>query len=65
MFDVLVDELRTHSTRWLESRRCEVVDAQRRLHSEELAILRVLDERGRIDVSMGSATEAAPRGADA
>ena len=54
MFDVLVDELRTHSTEWLESRRREVVGAQRELHAEELAIVRVLDERGRIDSSMGA-----------
>jgi hypothetical protein len=57
MFDVLVDELRTHSTEWLESRRREVIGAQRELHAEELAIVRVLDERGRIDASMGSAGE--------
>jgi hypothetical protein len=57
MFDALVDELRTHSTEWLESRRREVVGAQRELHAEELAIVRVLDERGRIDASMGSAGE--------
>jgi hypothetical protein len=54
MFDVLVDELRTHSTEWLESRRCEVISAQRELHAEELAIVRVLDERGRIDPTIGS-----------
>jgi hypothetical protein len=59
MFDVLVDEMRTHSTGWLESRRHEVIDAQRRLRSEELAIIRVLDERGRIDVSVGSDGESA------
>jgi hypothetical protein len=49
MFDALLDGFRTHSTEWLESRRREVVDQQRRLHSEDLAIVRVLDERGRID----------------
>src|SRR4051812_5308984 len=54
MFDVLVDELRTHSTEWLESRRREVIGAQRELHAEELAIVRVLDERGRIDSTMGA-----------
>jgi hypothetical protein len=59
MFEVLVDELRTHSTSWLESRRREVIGAQRELHAEELAILRVLDERGRIDPTMGSAGESA------
>ena len=59
MFDVLVDELRTHSTEWLESRRCEVISAQRELHTEELAIVRVLDERGRIDPTIGSNGESA------
>lgn len=59
MFDALVDEMRTHSTEWLESRHREVIDAQRRLHAEELAIVRVLDERGRIDPSMGSQGESA------
>jgi hypothetical protein len=59
MFDALVDELRTHPTEWLESRRGEVIDAQRRLHTEELALVRVLDERGRIDPSIGSAGESA------
>src|SRR5215218_2949145 len=59
MFDVLVDELRTHSTGWLESRRCEVIGAQRELHTEELAIVRVLDERGRIDATIGSHGESA------
>src|SRR4051812_11293353 len=58
-FDVLVDELRTHSTEWLESRRCEVISAQRELHTEELAIVRVLDERGRIDPTIGSNGESA------
>src|SRR5262245_5879245 len=51
--------MRTHSTGWLENRRVEVIDAQRELRSEELAITRVLDERGRIDVTMGSAGESA------
>jgi hypothetical protein len=31
-----------------------VVGAQRELHAEELAIVRVLDERGRIDPTMGA-----------
>jgi hypothetical protein len=53
MFDALVDGFRNHSTEWLETRRREVVDEQRRLHSEELAIVLVLDERGRIDVRLG------------
>jgi hypothetical protein len=59
MFDTLVDEMRTHSTEWLEARRREVVVEVRRLESEELAIVRVLDERGRIDVSVGLDGESA------
>lgn len=53
MFDALVDQFSSHSTPWLESRRRELVDQQRRLHSEELAIVRVLDQRGRIDPRLG------------
>ncbi len=55
MFDVTdrLDTLRSHSTEWLETRRRDVVGEIRRLQSEEFAIVRVLDERGRIDVSVG------------
>jgi hypothetical protein len=61
MFDVTdrLDTLRSHSTEWLEARRREVVAEVRRLQSEEFAIVRVLDERGRIDVSMGLDGESA------
>jgi hypothetical protein len=59
MFGSLVDELRTHSSEWLETRQRTVIDAQRELHAEELAIVRVLDERGRIDVSVGALGESA------
>jgi hypothetical protein len=59
MFDGLVDELRAHSTEWLESRHRDVIATQRRLRSEELAIVRVLDERGRIDLSVGRDGESA------
>jgi hypothetical protein len=59
MFNALLDQMRTHTTAWLESRRAELIDEQRRLHTEELAIVRVLDERGRIDVSIGSEGESA------
>ncbi len=59
MFDALVDEMRTHSSEWLESRRREVIGAQRELHTEELAIVRVLDERGRVDCSVGAYGESA------
>ena len=61
MFDVTdrLDVLRSHSTEWLEARRREVVAEVRRLQSEELAIVRVLDERGRIDISIGLDGESA------
>ena len=59
MFDALVDELSTHSTEWLEARRHEVICAQRELHTEELAIVRVLDARGRIDPTVGAHGESA------
>jgi hypothetical protein len=51
--------MHAHSTEWLVSRRHDVVDQIRRLQTEELAIVRVLDERGRIDVSLGSDGESA------
>jgi hypothetical protein len=50
----LLDELRCHTTGWLEARREWVVGEQRRLHVEELAVLRVLDERGRVDDSLAA-----------
>ena len=61
MFDLTgcLDELRSHSSEWLEARRREVVVEVRRLQSEEFAIVRVLDERGRIDVSVGRDGESA------
>jgi hypothetical protein len=59
MFEVLVDEMRAHSTEWLEARRGEVVVEIRRLQSEEHAVLLVLDERGRVDVSRGLDGESA------
>jgi hypothetical protein len=59
MFDALVEEMRAHSTEWLEARRDEVVVEIRRLQSEERAILLVLDERGRVDVTKGHAGESA------
>jgi hypothetical protein len=55
MFDVY----RSWSTKRLEARRRAVIVEQRRLHAEELAIVRVLDERGRIDPSMGCEGESA------
>ena len=51
--------MRSHSTDWLEARRREVVAEVRRLQSEEHSILLVLDERGRIDASVGLDGESA------
>jgi hypothetical protein len=59
MFDGLLDEMRSHSTEWLEARRREVVAQIRRLQSEEHSILLVLDERGRVDTSRGLDGESA------
>jgi hypothetical protein len=48
MYDVVadLDELRTHTTEWLRAERTKLVQAQRQLHTRELAIINVLDERG-------------------
>ncbi|MFA5882798.1 MAG: hypothetical protein WDA60_03010 [Acidimicrobiia bacterium] len=54
-FSGLLVELRCHTTGWLEARREWLVREQRRLHVEELAVLRVLDERGRVDDSFAQA----------
>ena len=54
-----LEVMRSHSTEWLEARRGEVVAEIRRLQAEELAIVRVLDERDRIDVSRGLDGESA------
>src|SRR4029077_4755796 len=59
MFDVVdhLDELRSWPTDRLLARRREVVRAKRRLEIEELDILRVLDERGRVDPALGDQGE--------
>ncbi len=59
MFDVLVDEMRTHSTEWLRREREGLISQQRNLRTRELAVLRVLDERGQVDSSIGSQGESA------
>jgi hypothetical protein len=43
-----LDQLRCHSTEWLEARRTELVAEQRRVWTEQLAVTAVLDERGRL-----------------
>jgi hypothetical protein len=54
MFDYqgMLDELRCHTSEWLEVARLEAVAEQRWWHLRELAITRVLDERGRVDDSL-------------
>ena len=59
MFDALVDELRTHTTEWLRRERAALIAQQRNLRTREMAVLRVLDERGQVDCSMGSQGESA------
>jgi hypothetical protein len=59
MFDVLIDELRTHSSKWLRRERERLVMEQRNLRTRELAVLSVLDERGQVDCSMGLQGESA------
>ena len=44
----LLDELRRHDTSWLRAERERVVGEQRRLRIRELAVTRVLDERGHL-----------------
>ena len=55
VFDVNdhLDELRCRPTSWLQARRDALVREQRRLRVEELAVIRVLDERGGIDETRG------------
>jgi hypothetical protein len=59
MFDALVDELRNHPTEWLRRERESLLVEQRNLRTREIAVLAVLDERGQVDCSMGSAGESA------
>jgi hypothetical protein len=61
MFDAAghLDDLRSWPTERLVARRRDVVSEQRRLRTEELLLTRVLDERGRIDVTVGADGESA------
>ena len=45
-----LDELRCHDTAWLRARREELRREQQRLRVEELAVVRILDERRALDV---------------
>ena len=61
MFDVVdhLDELRSWPTDRLRKERDALVGQQRRLRTKELAVLRVLDERGQVDPTMDAAGESA------
>jgi hypothetical protein len=61
MFDVAdhLDEMRSWPTERFVAHRDCLVSEQRRLHIEELDVMRVLDERGRIDISVGAHGESA------
>src|SRR6476646_1807066 len=61
MFDIAdhLDELRCWPTDRLVARRDELIGVQRQARVEELAIVRVLDERGRIDPTLGDHGESA------
>jgi len=50
----MLDELRCHTSEWLETARLESVAEQRWWHLRELAVTRVLDERGRVDDSLAA-----------
>jgi hypothetical protein len=54
-FSGRVDGFRCHATEWLRERRAWLVREQRRLHVDELAVTRVLDERGAIDDTLAQA----------
>ena len=61
MFDIAdhLDDLRCWPTDRLRKERDALVDEQRRLHTRELAVLRVLDERGQVDPTLDAAGESA------
>jgi len=63
MFDIAdhLDELRCWPTGRLEARREELIGVQREARVEELAIVRVLDERGRIDPTLDDHGESVGR----
>lgn len=54
-YSALLDELRCRPSEWLHGAREEAVREQRRWHLRELAITRVLDERGQVDDSIAGA----------
>jgi hypothetical protein len=61
MFEIAdhLDELRCWPTERLVTRRDELIGVQRQARVEELAIVRILNERGRIDPTLGDHGESA------
>ena len=61
MFDIAdhLDELRCWPTDRLRRELDVLVGEQRRLRTKELAVLRVLDERGQVDPTLDAAGESA------
>ena len=61
MFDAAdhLDELRSWPTERLWAHHEHLVREQRRLHLEDLNVLGVLDERGKVDPTVGSDGESA------
>jgi len=61
MFDIAdhLDELRSWPTDRLRKERDVLVYEQRRLHTKELAVLRVLDERGQVDPTLDAGGDSA------
>ncbi|MBM3693824.1 MAG: hypothetical protein FJW77_11135 [Actinobacteria bacterium] len=53
-YPALVDEFRCHTTDWIHTERDRVVRHQRALRIRELALTRVLDERGAIDDTLAA-----------
>ena len=53
-FDEYLGDLRNRETPWLVARREEVVRERRGLHVEELALTRVLDERGAYNATVAA-----------
>ncbi len=53
-FGALCDEFRGRTTDWVQAERDRVVRVQRAMRVRELALIRVLDERGRIDDSLAA-----------
>ncbi|HEX5588208.1 MAG TPA: DUF222 domain-containing protein [Acidimicrobiia bacterium] len=56
MYSVIddLDGLRCRETSWLEARHDELVREVRRLQMEDIAVIRVLDERGRVDDTLAA-----------